>query len=77
MGRPRESLAESSPRAEETGLVARKDSYGNVNFQKQVQWYLTLDGLLQDLMELGERDEELAVQVFNPSTIREIVNLFQ
>ena len=48
----------------------------NMNFQKQVQWYLTLERLLQDLIELGERDEELAVQVFNPGTIREVVNLF-
>ena len=58
------------------GKLPGKDSYGNVNFQRQVQWYLTLDGLLQDLIELGERDEDLAVQVFNPATIRDVVNLF-
>ena len=35
---------------------------GQPNYQKQVQWFLTLDGILQDILELGARSDDLACQ---------------
>ena len=52
-----------------------KDGSGDGNYQKQVQWYLTLDGLLQDLVDLADRDEELADEVFRRSTLREVARM--
>ena len=57
------------------GQLPGKDG-GQENYQKQVQWYLTLDGLLQDLIELGDRGEDLADEAFKQSTVRDILNLF-
>ena len=37
---------------------------GQPNYQKQVQWYLTLDGILPDILELGARSDDLADEAF-------------
>ena len=42
------------------GNLPGRDGYGKENYQKQLQWYLTLDGLIGDLVELGDRNEDLA-----------------
>ena len=57
------------------GPLPSKDGSGGGNYQKQVQWYLTLDGLLQDLVDLADRDEELADEVFRRSTLREVARM--
>ena len=58
------------------GHLPGKDGAGPENYQKQVQWYLTLDGLLQDLIELGDRNDDLGYAAFNPDVIRGVLNLF-
>ena len=58
------------------GQLPGRDTNGQENYQKQVQWYLTLDGLLQDLIELGDREEDLGDEAFKQSTIRDVLNLF-
>ena len=49
---------------------------GKPNYQKQVQWYLTLDGILPDILELGARSDDLADEAFKQGTIGEVLNLF-
>ena len=45
-------------------------------YQLQIQWYLTLDSLIQDILDLGNRDEDLVDEAFKQRTIRDIMNLF-
>ena len=58
------------------GPLPVKDSNGQPNYQKEVQWYLTLDGILHDIIEIGGRSDDLADEAFKQSTIREILNMF-
>ena len=45
-------------------------------YQKQIQWHFTLDGMLQDVLDLGDRNDDLADAAFKQSTNRDIINLF-
>ena len=45
-------------------------------YQKQIQWYLSLDGVIQDILDLGDRGDDLADEAFKQITLRDVMNFF-
>ena len=45
-------------------------------FRKQEEWYLNMEGLLHDIIELGKRDEDLAYEAFSENTFHYVLSLF-
>ena len=75
-GDPGRVLESRQQELKKLGNLPGRDGYGKENYQKQVQWYLKFDGILGDLIDLGDRDEDLAHEVFRQDVIRDILNLF-
>ena len=45
-------------------------------FRKQEEWYLHIEGLLGEIIELGNRNEDLGYHVYSEETFNFIVSLF-
>ena len=45
-------------------------------FKKQEEWYLTIEGLLAEIIALGDREEDLAYHAFSEQTFNYILSLF-
>ena len=58
------------------GTLPKPDSLAHHHVQCQIEWYIELELLLNDLVNLSERDPDCHNSVFNPATIKTILNLF-
>jgi hypothetical protein len=45
-------------------------------FRKQEEWYLTIEGLLSEIIDLGERKEDLDYHTFSYQTFKFVLSLF-
>ena len=57
------------------GKLPSDSSRGN-SCMKQVEWYINLDHIIGDIIELGGRNSEMEREAFNQSTITTVLNLF-
>ena len=65
-------------------MKARKDALYAIGklpeikhgFMKQVEWYINLDHILGDIIELGDRSTEMEREAYSQSTITTVLNLF-
>ena len=67
-------------------MKARKDALNSMGklpdlmkgqgYMKQVEWYINLDHILGDIIELGDRSTELEREAYSQSTITTVLNLF-
>ena len=67
-------------------MKARKDSLNNIgklpsdtskgNLTKQLEWYIKLDHIISEIIELGGRSTEMDREAFSQSTITTVLNLF-
>ena len=58
------------------GNFPAKTSKGLPNHSKRVEFLLKLEGVVRDIVDLGNSDDELMLLSFNANTIGEIVNKF-
>ena len=76
-GDPRKVLDERMKKLRHVGdLPSEKLNNSKNGFRKQEEWYLNVEGLLYDIIELGKRDDDLAYEVFSSSTFNFILSLF-
>ena len=52
------------------GPIPKKNGKGG--FQKRVDWYINLEVLLQSILELGQKSEDLNSEVFIKKTFKDI-----
>ena len=76
-GDPKKVLDERMKKLKHVGDLPADRLHNNKNgFRKQEEWYLNVEGLLYDLIELGKRDDDMAYEVFSANTFNFIVSLF-
>ena len=76
-GDPRKVLDERMKKLKQVGdLPSERPSGSKSGFRKQEEWYLHIEGLLHDIIELGKRDNDLAYEVFSENTFNLILSLF-
>ena len=44
--------------------------------RSQVEWFMKIENLLRGIIDLGNRDEDLKYECFNPSSINTVIELF-
>ena len=76
-GDPKKVLEDKMKKLKLVGdLPGEKLSTGKNGFRKQEEWYLHMEGLLHDIIELGKRDEDLAYEAYSENTFNYILSLF-
>ena len=76
-GDPKKVLEDRMKKLKAVGDVpSDKLSNGQPGFRKQEEWYLVMEGLLAEVIELGERNEDLAYHAFSEQTFNYILSLF-
>ena len=76
-GDPKKVLEDRMRKLKQCGdLPGDKLSNNKNGFRKQEEWYLNMEGILYDIIELGKRDEDLAYEAFSESTFNFVLSLF-
>ena len=76
-GDPKKVLEDRMRKLKLVGDLPGNKLTNNKNgFRKQEEWYLTIEGILHDIIELGKRDEDLAYEAFSESTFNFVLSLF-
>ena len=76
-GDPRKVLDDRMAKLKAVGdLPPEKLSNERPGFRKQEEWYLTVEGLLSEIIALGDREEDLAYHAFSEQTFNFILSLF-
>ena len=75
-GDPRRVLQHRLTTLREMGNYPAKVAKGAPNHAKRVEFLLKLEGVVRDIVDLGNSDDELMLLSFNANTIGEVVNKF-
>ena len=76
-GDPRKVLDDRMAKLKAVGdLPPEKLANDRPGFRKQEEWYLTIEGILAEIIDLGEREEDLAYHAFSEQTFNFILSLF-
>ena len=76
-GDPKKVLDDRMKKLKATGdLPADKLANDRPGFRKQEEWYLTVEGLLSEIVELGDRHEDLGFHAFSEQTFNFLLSLF-
>ena len=76
-GDPKKVLEDKMKKLKLVGdLPGEKLSNNKSGFRRQEEWYLTIEGLLHEIIELGKRDEDLAYEAFSENTFNYVLSLF-
>ena len=68
-GDPVKIVAQRLKDLRKLGKLPAEEGAGHEVYTKQMHWYLSLEQLVQDLIDLGDSDEDLAYSVFTETTI--------
>ena len=63
-GDPNKIVAQRLKDLKKLGKLPSEEGAGHEIYTKQMHWYLSLEQLVQDLVDLGDSDEDLAYSVF-------------
>ena len=76
-GDPKKVLEDRMKKLKQVGDLPGERLANNKNgFRKQEEWYLNIEGVLHDIIELGKRDEDLAYEAFSENTFNFVLSLF-
>ena len=76
-GDPKKVLEDRMKKLKQVGDLPGERQANNKNgFRKQEEWYLNIEGLVHDIIELGKRDEDLAYEAFSENTFHFVLSLF-
>ena len=76
-GDPRKILDDRIAKLKAVGdLPPEKLANERPGFRKQEEWYLTVEGLLAEIISLGDREEDLAYHAYSEQTFNFILSLF-
>ena len=60
------------------GFIPKENSgKGQPNFKNQITWFLQLESLLSEVIELGLKSTDLEKEAFAPSHINSIIGMFR
>jgi hypothetical protein len=76
-GDPRKVLDDRMTKLRAVGdLPPERLANDKPGFRKQEEWYLTIEGLLSEIISLGDRGEDLAYHAFSEQTFNFVLSLF-
>ena len=76
-GDPKKVLEDRMKKLKALGdLPADKLANDKPGFRKQEEWYLNVEGLLSEIIELGDRHEDLGFHAFSEQTFNFLLSLF-
>ena len=77
-GAPERLMRSKKDAIAKLGCIPKENSgKGQPNFKNQITWYLQLESLITEIMELGSKTVELEKEAFSPSHINFIIGLFR
>ena len=76
-GDPKKVLEDRMKKLKQVGDLPGERLSNNKNgYRKQEEWYLSIEGILHDIIELGKRDSNLAYEAFSENTFNFVLSLF-
>ena len=77
-GSPERLMRSKKDAISKLGYIPKENSgKGQPNFQNQITWYLKLESLLSEIIDLGSKSTDLEREAFSPSHINFIIGSFR
>ena len=77
-GAPERLMRSKKEAINKLGCIPKENSgKGQPNFKNQINWYLQLESLILEVIELGKKSVDLEKEAFSPSHINSIIGLFR
>ena len=75
-GDPKKVLEDRMKRLKSVGDLPPDKVGDKPGFRKQEEWYLNIEGIIAEIIELGGRSEDLAYHAFSEQTFNFVLSLF-